>query len=853
MTSKQPLPPGLPAWKYGAAWGGLALETLIRSTWQAAFWAAFWVGLILTDAPSVFGPYGLPLAGALFYIGFFWFSVKGAKAFHLPSRHDALRRIECKSGLLHRPLTAAGDRMADTAPAPQTQILWNAARRRSASEAQKARLFGPDPIMARHDPLALRHGAALLLTAGLVMAGAQGPALLQQALIPFRGADADDEPGHAPITLWINPPKYTGLPATSIAGRYLPENEPPLTLPQGSVVKVRVSGGWGTPIFWMGGVDHPLPSLDPDTHGGEFPGTPPVNTDSARLEIHQFGLPRATFAYAYIPDAPPTLAEKTKPETLAQGQIRFSLTTQDDYGVRDMVMNMTPDPAAGDMPLGEPLSQSRPVMSPAKTQTDVNPVYDLSAHPWAGLPVLMTFTVTDAIGQKATLGPVSVVLPEREFRHPIAKRLVALRKELGWTPLASREETSGEIEDILSRPGLYGGDTTVFLALRSAASRLFYTDDVASVREVMDILWDTALKIEDGNLSLAARDLRAARDALEQALRDPDTPDEELAELNDQLRQALAHYFSELGKEIQKRMAEGQSVPIMPPDMMADVLDGNALQRFLDRLNAESLSGDREKAMEMLSRLQKLTDSLGTSTLAPMPEDMQAMAEGISELQELVRKQEALRDQTLTQAQEHGRTPDLSWPDLLPPTGPGGPNMGKMPPPPNAGSASPPPGGDTRANKAEQEALRLVLGQIMKEVGAANGDVPDNLGKAELSMRDASAALGENDPTRAIPHQDKALRHLREGAKDMASALSEKLGKMTGLALGSTGEFDPLGRPQRDPNRPSGLLDDQDVEVPTEAEKRRVDAILKTLRDRAADPSRPETELEYLRRLLKQF
>lgn len=851
MTRAAPLASGLPAWKSGAAWGVVCLESLLRALWRAGSWAALWAGLILTDVPSLFGPYGPPVAGALFYIGFLWLGLTGLRTLRLPSRRDALRRIEQESGLAHRPLSAAGDKAAGQTSAA-AQILWSAAQIRAYENAQKARLFAPRPVVTHHDPLALRHGAALVLTAGLVIAGVQGPSRLEQALIPFRGEDGGDGPGHAPITLWITPPKYTGLPTVSVSGSRLPKNEPPLTLPQGSILKVRVTGGWGTPIFWMGGVGHPLAPLDPETYGGEFPGAPPGDAESSRLEIHQFGLTRATFAYAYVPDASPTLTEKAKPETLAQGQIRFSLSTQDDYGVQDMVMTMAPDPAAGDMPLGESTSQTRPVMSPARTPTDIAPVYDLSAHPWAGLPVLMTFTVRDAIGQSATLGPLSVTLPERSFRHPIARRLVVLRKELGWTPLASRAETSQEIEDIMSRPGLYGGDTTVFLALRSAASRLFYTDDVASVREVMDILWDTALRIEDGNLSLAARDLRAARDALERALRDPATTDETLAGLNEDLRAALSAYFSELGKEIQKRMAEGQSVPILPPDMMADVLDGNALARFLDRLNAESLSGDREKAMEMLSRLQKLTDSLGTSTLAPMPKDLQAMAEGVSELQDLVRKQEALRDQTQAQVRQREDSSDLTWPDLLPPTDQG-PNMGPMPPAPNAGSSPPPPSVDTRANKAEQEALRLILGEIMKDVGAAQGAVPDNLGKAELSMRGASKALGGNDPARALPHQDDALRHLRDGAQNMAKDLSEKLGKMTGLALGGGGEFDPLGRPRRDPNRPSGLLDDQDVDVPTEAEKRRVDAILKTLRDRAADPARPDVELDYLRRLLKQF
>ena len=141
----------------------------------------------------------------------------------------------------------------------------------------------------------------------------------------------------------------------------------------------------------------------------------------------------------------------------------------------------------------------------------------------------------------------------------------------------------------------------------------------------------------------------------------------------------------------------------------------------------------------------------------------------------------------------------------------------------------------------------------MKEVGAAAGEIPENLGKAEMNMRDAAQALGDNDPGGALPHQDAALQNLRQGAQSMAQSLSHRLEQMTGLSFGAQGGLDPLGRPRRDRGHASGLLDDEEVKIPTEAERRRVDDILKTLRDRAADPSRPEVELDYLRRLLKQF
>jgi hypothetical protein len=71
------------------------------------------------------------------------------------------------------------------------------------------------------------------------------------------------------------------------------------------------------------------------------------------------------------------------------------------------------------------------------------------------------------------------------------------------------------------------------------------------------------------------------------------------------------------------------------------------------------------------------------------------------------------------------------------------------------------------------------------------------------------------------------------------------------LSLGG-GRFDPLGRPL-DQEGGNSLLSGDTVKIPDEAERRRVQEILKTLRDRAGDLQRPEYELDYLRRLMRQF
>ena len=55
---------------------------------------------------------------------------------------------------------------------------------------------------------------------------------------------------------------------------------------------------------------------------------------------------------------------------------------------------------------------------------------DLTAHPWAGLPVELRAVARDALGQIGASAPVAMTLPERKFDHPVARAIIEQRKRL---------------------------------------------------------------------------------------------------------------------------------------------------------------------------------------------------------------------------------------------------------------------------------------------------------------------------------------------------------------------------------------------------------------------------------------
>ena len=64
---------------------------------------------------------------------------------------------------------------------------------------------------------------------------------------------------------------------------------------------------------------------------------------------------------------------------------------------------------------------------------------------------------------------------------------------------------------------------------------------------------------------------------------------------------------------------------------------------------------------------------------------------------------------------------------------------------------------------------------------------------------------------------------------------------------------DPLGRPIEDGEGGQNPWSKSKVEVPDEAERRRIYDIMQELRKKSGELTRPDYELDYFHRLMRQF
>src|SRR5262249_16262753 len=141
---------------------------------------------------------------------------------------------------------------------------------------------------------------------------------------------------------------------------------------------------------------------------------------------------------------------------------------------------------------------------------------------------------------------------ERHFTNLIAKRLIEERKALLWKRDAeTRSAIATTLADAAELPDLYKGDIVIFMSLSMASRRLLYDGSDDAITSVQALLWDIALKLEDGGLSLAQRELRDALQRMSAALNDKNISRQELQEIMDDVQRKMQQYVQSLAMEMQ--------------------------------------------------------------------------------------------------------------------------------------------------------------------------------------------------------------------------------------------------------------------------------------------------------------
>ncbi|OAF07880.1 TIGR02302 family protein [Bradyrhizobium neotropicale] len=840
------------AWE--RAWPHLARVLTVAGLFLVVSWAGLWLAL-----PSVARAIGLAVFAGLAATALF-----PLIRFRWPTREQALSRLDRGSGIRHRPATTLTDTL--TSQDPVAQALWQAQRERTLASLKRIRAGLPHPRLAIHDPWALRALVMVMLVATFFAAGDER-ALRLGAAFDWNGVLA---PTNVRVDAWVTPPVYTAKPpvilsAANKEAAALPASGP-LAVPAGSTLIVRSSGG-SLDVAVSGGLKEAAPTEAAPKGTNEKHFT--ITGDGTAHVRAPSGQPQWTFTAT--PDRPPTIALAKDPERQARGALQLAYKIEDDYGVTGAEAQFALRPADakesardgtkdGDAKAARPLFQPPQfalVLPNARTRNGVGQtVKDLSEDPYAGADVALTLTAKDEAGNEAKSEPFNMRLPERLFTKPLARALIEQRRILALDA-DKNADVYAALDALMIAPELFTPEAGQYLGLHSVARQLeaARTDD--ALREVVASLWALAVTIEDGNISDVDKALRAAQDALKQAL-ERGASDEEIKKLTQDLRQALDNFMRQLAEQFRNNPQQ----LARPLDPNTKILRQQDLNNMIDRMERLSRSGDKDAAKQLLDQLQQMLE--GLQMAQPGQSGESDMEQALNELGDMIRKQQQLRDKTFKQGQDSRRDRmrgkqqgDQSMSDLQQDQQALRDRLKKLQDELAKRGLSQNGQKGQRGQQGEQgQKGQGQQGQDGDQDGD-QGDDDNGLDSADSAMGDAGSKLGEGNADGAVDSQGKALDALRKGAQKMAEAMQQGDGDGQGDGPGNRvgrqqsggNQTDPLGRPLH--GREFG--DDYTVKIPGEIDVQRVRRILEELRRRLGDQSRPQIELDYLERLLKDF
>jgi uncharacterized protein (TIGR02302 family) len=529
------------------------------------------------------------------------------------------------------------------------------------------------------------------------------------------------------------------------------------------------------------------------------------------------------------PDSAPSISPEATIGRDAEGRFKQKFTASDDYGVTKGQATVTLDLAAVDRRFGlavEPeaiapvvLDLPLPVKG-SRTEIKSTLVDDLSKSVLANLPVSIAFAATDAAGQTGTAAPIKVVLPAKRFFDPLADAIIEMRRDLLWSRQNAPESTM-ILKAIANRAEADTPDVEALKRLRAVIKRLDTSADLTpAIRdEVAEELWQVSLMIEDGPLNSAKDRLKRAQDRVSEAIRKGASP-EEMQALMDEMRKALDDYMAEEAKKNPPDPNDETS-----PQQNGPTITQDQIQQMMDKIQQLMEEGKTAEAAEAMRQLQELLNNMKVQQGDGQGKGQGPAGKAMKDLGNTLRDQQGLSDDSFRDLQD--------------------------------GQENPQPGEKSLAERQQELRKRLDAMKNGSDLPGKGNDKGqqgrEKLGDAGRSMEEAERALRDGDLPGALDKQAEAMDKMRQGMRDFGDALAEEQRKEGGspdgqkTAEADTGTRDPLGRENSARiGSDKNLLQGEDV-------YRRAQELLDEIRKRSGEQSRPETERNYLKRLLDLF
>ena len=791
----------------------LYTERLTYAFFPVLILSFFILGLGLTGMLGLFGSLGskiLVLVLLLLWLRVFFHNLKSFKA---PTASDIDSRLESDNSLKHNPLFTLKDRLSEDS-SQQKQNMWLIYRKKLESQTErKLRIAPPSPRFSYRDPFALGIFAVLLMIVGFIMAGHNWETRLKTSFFPFGSTESDISA--SPLTITFTPPSYIRKSPAHYTG---PDYEKNIQVPEGTVIKAIYNTPYFKPALKVDGETIPFTEIDRNTYSAQT-----ELTETTTVKISQLGFARARIKTEIIPDKKPKIRLSGSVERVGNGNFVIPIVVNDDYGIDKIILTGKLTQFSDQTALGEEIYEENIVaLQTNGEEIELSERFDLTSHFWAGHKVMLKVGAQDSKGQITYTDEFSYTLPERQFLNPFAQKIVQNRRKLVNASLFEQMEVADSLMRLRNSIGSYNGDKVVFLALTSASRRLAYTNDKSVLPQVINTLWDTALRVEEGGLGTAMRQLKENQQKLLETLNDPNSSVEQKMAAMQKLQESMEQFWSEFMKEMQERLRQGEKIPEITNLENIQEINPGKVNDFMEQMMEEISKGNTEAAMKMAQQLQNMMGMMSSDMMPSMPKEARDIAQAMENLSDLIEQQKGLIEKSKGRAGANKPNSEMA----------------------GNGSSSP------QQDAGQQSAMAGQLQALTDKLGTAGMPInTDEQTEAMSAMREAAARILNEQYDNALSSQNSSLRYMEDLQQNLMQSLKQAMQRSGGLPFGLKGQKrDIFGRPQD-----GAGVSYEEVEIPDEMKERNLQDILNIIRERASETQRPLDERDYYKRLLRQW
>ncbi len=636
------------------------------------------------------------------------------------NRKKTLLWIEGNNFSLSTPLTALEDRPASDY---YNENIWYLHKNSIKENLKKLNFVLPNIVFNKYDPLHVRY--LLLLFIFLAMFWSYKNNKLYENTFGWTNFSIYfNQDNYLDLKVWYKPPEYTKLKEKLIP---IPKKEGIINVKEFIPIKseLRFFIKSNKKNFSVIENSRPLKIKKNDKYNYEISLLLEKNKS---IIVNNAKKKYVVFDFEVLKDKKPEIEMLSSPNIVNESSLSFISKATDDYGIKNIILNIN-RPKAFKHFEEEHITYNLFFSDAIKENNKLVESYFykyLADIVWAGSDSYLEIIASDHISQFSKIDS-RIKIPAKNFNNKIANEILKIREKLAKNKM-KKSEGKNKLTKLLNSNPYILKENSIRDSYNEVLNFFNRSDNIkfSLKNELFNKLFSLAQIIDQGDFYIAKKNLEEVEQSLFDSVKQNDTEkvSTDVKNLKEKIKSLL-----DLENEKNKNFNNLNSENIK--DQIEELT-----QQIEDLLK----TGTKQGVDEKIQKLKQLSETIkNPNENKELIDKQKQKKEFINKLSKLLNDQEKVMEETFNRAAERGKFEQSSE---------------------GSGGKSP---------KEKQENLRNTLGNVIREIGASENEIPQDLGRADRAMRQASRDLENGRPDEASNAQGRAVEMIQRSINKINS------------------------------------------------------------------------------------